>query len=54
MKGRGLQGEWEPRGCGVDLRGGAHDPKVRQASLVRQQKVERWEAGLDGQDIRGG
>jgi len=35
VKGWGLQGEWEPRGRGVDLRGGAHDPKVRQASLVR-------------------
>jgi len=54
MKGWGLQGEWEPRSRGVDLRGGAHDPKVRQASFVRKQKVKRWEAGLNGQDIRGG
>jgi len=39
VKGWCLQGEWEPRGGGVDLRGGAPDPKVCQAPFVREQKV---------------
>jgi len=54
VEGRSLHGGWEPRGCWVDFRGGAQDPKVCQASPVCEDKPDRWEAGLDGQDIRRG
>ena len=54
VEGRSLQGEREPCGRRVYLRGGAHDPEVRQASFVREEEVERREAGLDGQDVRRG
>jgi len=54
VKGQGLHGGWEPRGRWVDIRGGAQDPKVCQASLVCEEKPEWREAGLDGQDIRRG
>ena len=52
LEGRSSHGEWEPCARRVDFRGGVHDPKVCQASLVREEKLEGWEAGLDGQDIR--
>jgi len=48
VEGRSLQGGWEPRRRGVDLRGGAHDRKVRQATLVCEEEVEWGEAGLNG------
>ena len=54
MEGRSLQGEREPCGRGVDLRGGAHDPKVRQAPFVREEEVEWWKAGLNGYDVQWG
>jgi len=54
MKGRSLHGGWKPCGRRVDFRGGAHNSKVRQASLVCKEEPERWEAGLDGQDISRG
>jgi len=54
VKGWGLHGGREPRGCRVDLGGGAHNSKVCQVSLECEKELERWEAGLDGQDIRGG
>ena len=40
VKGRSLQGEWELCGRRFDLRGGAHDSKVRQALLVREEEPE--------------
>ena len=49
-----MHGGWESPGCRVDFRRGAHNPKVCQASFGREEELERWEAGLDGQDIRGG
>jgi len=49
-----LQAEWKSCRCGVDLRGGAHNPKVCQAPFVREEKFEWWEAGIAGQDIRWG
>jgi len=54
VKGWGLHGGRGPCSCRVDFGGGAHNSKVCQASLVRKEELERWEAGLDGQDIRGG
>jgi len=54
VKGWGLHRGWEPCGRRVDFRGGAHNPEVCQASLVCKEKLERWEAGLDGQDIGRG
>jgi len=54
VKRRGLYGGREPRGRWVDLRGGAQDPKVCQASLVRDEEPKRWEAGFYGQDVCGG
>jgi len=54
VKGRSLRGGGEPSGCGIDLRGGAHDPEVGQAEFVREEDVKRREAGLYGQDVGGG
>jgi len=54
MKGWGLHRGREPHRCRVDLRGGAHNSKVCQVSLEREEELERWEAGLDGQDISEG
>jgi len=54
VKGGSLHGGWESSGRRIDFRGGAHNPKVCQVSLVREAKLEWWEAGLNGQDIRGG
>ena len=54
MKGRGLHRGWEPSCRRVDLRGGAQNSKVRQASLVGKEKPEGREAGLYGQDVRRG
>ena len=54
MKGWSLQGGWESCCCRVDLRGGAHNPQVCEAALVCEEKLERWEATLTGQDVRGG
>jgi len=54
VKRRGLHGGRESCGRWVDLRGGAQDSKVCQATLVHDEEPERWEAGLYGQDVRGG
>ena len=54
VKRRGLHGGREPRGCRVDFQGGRQDSKVFQATLVCEEEPERWEAGLDGQDICSG
>jgi len=51
VEGRSSQRGWEPSGRRVDFRGGAHDPKVCQVSLVCEEKPQQWAAGLDGQDI---
>jgi len=49
-----LRGGWESCGRRVDFRGRAHNSQVSQASLVREEELERREAGLDGQDVCGG
>ena len=54
MKGRSLHREGKPRGCRVDLRGGAKYPKIIQSAFVCQEELKRWEAGLDGQHVSGG
>jgi len=54
VKGWSLHGEGQCGGRGVDFRGGAQNPEVSQAALVRKEKTERGEAGLNGQDVGGG
>jgi len=54
VKGRSLHRGGEPRGCGVDLWRGAEDPKVSQPAFIREEEIEWREAGLNGQDVRGG
>jgi len=54
MAGRTLDGGGKPRGGRVDLWGGTHYPKVRQAAFVCQEKLEGWEASFNGQDVGGG
>ena len=54
VKGGSLHRGGKPCGCGVDLRGGAQYPKVGQSALICEEELERWEAGLDGQDVGGG
>ena len=54
MKRRSLHRGGQPCGCRVDLQGGAKYPKVSQSAFIPKEKFERWEAGLDGQDVGGG
>jgi len=51
---RCLNGGRKSGSAQVDFRGGAHDPKGGQAVLVFKEEFEGREAGLDGQDVRGG
>jgi len=48
VKRRGLHGGREPRGRWVDLRGGAQDSEVCQATLVRDEEPERGRRGRRG------
>jgi len=43
-----------PTSSGLDLRGGAHHPQAGQVVLVGEEEVNGGEAGLNGQDVRGG
>jgi len=54
VEGRRLHRGGEPRGCWVDLRRGAENPKVSQPAFIREKEIEWWKAGLDGQDVGGG
>ena len=54
MKGGSLHRGGKSRGWGVDLRRGAKYRKVSQSALILEEKFERREAGLDGQDVGGG
>jgi len=54
VKGWGLHRGGKPCCCRVDFRGGAKYPEVGQAALVRKEKPERRETGLDGQNVCGG
>jgi len=54
VEGRRLYRGGKPRGCGVDLRLGAENPKVSQPAFIRAEEIEWWEAGLDGQGVGGG
>jgi len=53
-KGGSLDRGGKPRGCGVDLWRGAEDPQVSQLAFVPEEEIEWREAGLNGQDVRGG
>jgi len=46
VKGGRLHRGGKSRSCGVDLRGGALNPKVSQTALICKEEIEWWEAGL--------
>ena len=54
MKGRRLNRGGKTGGGRTDLRGEAQYPKAGQAIFVHKEMLERGEARLDGQDVRGG
>jgi len=54
VQGRSLHRGGKPCGRGFDSRRGAQYPKVGQAALVPEEKLERWEASLYGQDVGRG
>ena len=54
MERRSLHGGGESGGSGVNLQRGAQNPEMSQSAFIREEKFERREAGLDGQDAGGG
>ena len=54
MKGRRLHRWGKPRSCGVNPRRGAENPQVSQPAFIREEEIQRREAGLNGQDVSRG